>query len=239
VENIMSSKLFRTRQGTVLLGVAAAVLAAIALVVYLNQYRSNTNNKVVAAPVLVAQAAIAKNTSGDVIASSPHLVKPASISQSKIAAGAITNASELEGQVAVSDIAAGQQLTTADFAPASSTAVGIAGQLSRGQRAVVVPLDLPGQVGDQIAPGDTVDVWALINVTQTNGATTPVAREILQNMYVMNTNSNGNVTLRATPKQAGQLIYASGNDKIWLTLRPPHGSVTKTPTITPKTLLGG
>ena len=32
----MSSKLFTTRQGTVLLGVIAAVIAAIALIVYLN-----------------------------------------------------------------------------------------------------------------------------------------------------------------------------------------------------------
>ena len=37
MENIMSSKLFTTRQGTVLLGVIAAVIAAIALLVYLNQ----------------------------------------------------------------------------------------------------------------------------------------------------------------------------------------------------------
>ena len=43
-------------------------------------------------------------------------------------------------------------------------------------------------------------------------------------MYVLNTTSDGNVTLRATPNEAGQLIYASGNDKIWLTLRPPRGS---------------
>jgi hypothetical protein len=35
VDNIMSSKLFTTRQGTVLLGVIAAVIAAIALLVYL------------------------------------------------------------------------------------------------------------------------------------------------------------------------------------------------------------
>ena len=41
MENITSSKLFRTRQGTILLGVVAAVLAAIALIVYLNQYRNS------------------------------------------------------------------------------------------------------------------------------------------------------------------------------------------------------
>src|SRR6184192_78062 len=41
VDNIMSSKLFTTRQGTVLLGVIAAVIAAIALIAYLNHYRNS------------------------------------------------------------------------------------------------------------------------------------------------------------------------------------------------------
>ena len=94
-------------------------------------------------------------------------------------------------------------------------------------------------MGGQIAPGDTVDVWALINVTTSNGATTPVAKQILPNMYVLNTNTDGNVTLRATPEQAGKLIYASGNDKIWLVLRPPHGSVKNPTPITPNSLLRG
>jgi Flp pilus assembly protein CpaB len=231
VENIMSSKLFRTRQGTILLGVVAAVLAAIALIVYLNQYRNSVNSNAANVYVLVAQAPIQAGTSGDVIASS-HLVKPTPFAQSKAEAGAITNASQLQGQVAKKDIATGAQLTTADFTATSSG--GIVAQLPRGQRAVVVPLDSPGQVGGQIAVGDDVDVYAL--VTTASGA--PVVKEILQKMYVLNTDSNGNVTLRATPDQAGKLIYASGNDKLWLTLRPPHGSVSKPPLITSNALLG-
>ncbi len=237
MENIMSSKLFRTRQGTILLGVIAAVLAAIALIVYLNQYTNNANAKAVPVTVLVAQGAIAKNTQGDVIASS-NLVKPTSIAQNNVEAGAITSASQIQNQVAVNDIAAGDQLTTADFT-AKSIGNPVAAQLTRQQRAVVVPLDLPGQVGGQIAPGDTVDVWALINVTTSNGATTPVAKQILSNMYVLNTNTDGNVTLRATPEQAGKLIYASGNDKIWLVLRPPHGTVKNPTPIVPNSLLRG
>ena len=46
MENISSSKLFTTRQGTILLGVIAAVIAAIALLVFLNQYRSGANSTV-------------------------------------------------------------------------------------------------------------------------------------------------------------------------------------------------
>jgi len=232
VENIMSSKLFRTRQGTILLGVVAAVLAAIALIVYLNQYRNSVNQKATTIQVLVAQGPIPAGTSGDVLASS-HLVKPAGIAESKAEAGAITSASQLQGQVAAKDITAGEQLTSADFTATSSG--GIVAQLPRGQRAVVVPLDSPGQVAGQIAAGDYVDVYALI--TTASGA--PVVKLILPKVLVLNTDSDGNVTLMATPAESGKLIYASGNDKLWLTLRPQNGSVTKPPLITSKSLLGG
>ena len=228
MENIMSSKLFRTRQGTILLGVVAAVLAGVALIVYLNQYR-NSVNSVAQLQVLVAKNSIPQNTSGQVIASS-GLYTTEKIAKSQVQAGALTDPSEFAGQVAATDIVKGQQLTQADFTAPS----GLTSDLSPRQRAVVVPLDSPGQVGGQIVAGDSVDVYAL--VTAASGA--PIVKEILTNMDVLNTTSDGNVTLRASQKEAGQLIYASGNDKIWLTLRPPRGSGTKSPPITSSNLGG-
>jgi hypothetical protein len=47
------------------------------------------------------------------------------------------------------------------------------------------------------------------------------------------------VTLRATPRQAGQLIFASENDTIYLTLRPTVGANTKPPVITAGQVTGG
>ena len=64
MENIMSSKLFTTRQGTVLLGVIAAVIAAIALIVYLNHYRNSVNGNRDRSQVLVAKKLIQQGTSG-------------------------------------------------------------------------------------------------------------------------------------------------------------------------------
>jgi hypothetical protein len=60
-------------------------------------------------------------------------------------------------------------------------------------------------------------------------------------MYVMTAGTNGgNVTIRATPKQAGMLIFASSNAKIWLVLRPAVGSTTTVPpVITSSDLVGG
>jgi hypothetical protein len=60
--------------------------------------------------------------------------------------------------------------------------------------------------------------------------TRPIAKLLFQNMYVLGV-SGGNVTLRATPTQAGQIIYASSNDQIWLVLRPTIGANTKKPPI--------
>jgi Flp pilus assembly protein CpaB len=232
VENITSSKLFRTRQGTLVLGVVAAVLAAIALIAYLNHYRSSVNNTGTLS-VLVAKPLIPKGTAGDTVGSK-GLYQLTTIPQKEVQAGAFTSPASLTGRVALKDIYPGQQLTDSDF---GSAPTGLTGQLGKGQRAVVVALDSPSQVGGQISTGDYVDVWALVNV-QRGSQTVPVAHEILQKMYVLNSASGGNVTLRATPRQAGELVFASQNDKIWLVLRPAIGTVTRPPVITTNNLLG-
>jgi len=233
VENITSSKLFRTRQGTLVLGVVAAVLAAIALIAYLNHYRSSVNSGTVPVAVLVAKPLIPKGTAGDVVGSK-GLYQVTNIPQKEVQAGAFTNPASLTGRVALKDIYPGQQLTESDFGAAPT---GLTGQLARSLRAVTVELDSPSQVGGQISVGDYVDVWALINV-QKGGQTVPVAKLIMQKMYVLNSTSSGNVTLRATPAQAGELAFASQNDKIWLALRPTIGSLSKPPVITNTYLLG-
>jgi Flp pilus assembly protein CpaB len=226
VESILSNKLFATRRGTIMVGVAAAVLAAIALLVYLNQYRNSVNNGVQPISVLVAKSLIQKGTPGGVVGAT-KLFQVTSIPRDQVKNGAFVDPKTLTGKVAAVDIYPGQQLTAADFTIANT---GLLTQgLSRDQRAVVVPLDSPSQVGGQIAKGDRVDVWVSFTAQGANGVSRPVVREVLQNMYVLSAGTGGNVTIRATPKQAGMLIYASSNAKIWLTLRPAVGTTTKRP----------
>jgi len=238
VESILSSKLFATRRGTIMLGIAAAVLAAIALLVYLNHYRSSVNSGVQPMSVLVAKSLIQKGTPGDVVGST-KLFQVTSIPRDQVKNGAYVDPKTLTGQVATADIYPGQQLTAADFALANVNA--LTQRLARDQRAVVVPLDSPAEVGGQIASGDHVDVWVVLSAQAANGVSRPVVRQVLQNMYVMTAGTNGgNVTIRATPKQAGMLIFASSNAKIWLVLRPAVGSTTTAPpVITSSDLVGG
>jgi Flp pilus assembly protein CpaB len=232
VENIMSSKLFTTRQGTVLLGVVAAVIAAIALLVYLNHYRNSVNKPPV--DVLVAQKLIQKGTSGNVVRTTSGYYKVTSIPQKQVETGAILDPATLAGKVATTDISPGQQLSASDFGASSGS---IATSLNRDQRAVVIALDSPQAVGGQIAAGSHVDVWVTSTAQSTNGVTRPVARLLFQNMYVLGV-SGGNITLRATPTQSGQLIYAVENDGIYLALRPTIGTMTKPPVITATQVTG-
>ncbi|HXH96009.1 MAG TPA: Flp pilus assembly protein CpaB [Gaiellaceae bacterium] len=237
MENIMSSKLFTTRQGTILLGVAAAVLAAIALLVYLNSYRNSVNSKNQAISVLVAKSLIQKGTPGAIVGTT-SLYQVTSIPKKQVKDGAFVDPATLTGKVAATDIYPGQQLTASDFVAANPDA--LTQRLDRTQRAVVVNLGSPEEVGGQIASGDRVDVWVGINAQASFGVTRPIVRELFQNMYVMNAGTNGgNVTLRATPRQAGALIFASDNARIWLVLRPVNGSTqAKPPVVSVNDLLG-
>ncbi|MGZ4315019.1 MAG: Flp pilus assembly protein CpaB [Gaiellaceae bacterium] len=233
MENITSSKLFTTRQGTILLGVIAAIIAAIALVVYLNHYRSSVSPPPVS--VLVAKKTIPKGTSGDILAKSTSFYEVTQLPKNQVLSGAITDSSTLAGQVALTDINPNSQLTADQFGAAS----GVQYQLGPNQRAVVVDLGSPQSVGGQIGAGSLVDVWVTSSGQASNGVSQPIAKLLFQNTYVLGING-ANVTLRAeTPRQAGQLIYASSNDVIWLVLRPTIGTTPKPPVITAGAVTGG
>ena len=233
MENIMSSKLFTTRQGTVLLGVIAAVIAAIALIVYLDHYRSSVSQPPV--NVLVAQKLIQKGTPGEDIRTTGGYYKLMSIPEKQVESGAIVNPANLSGKVALNDIAGGQQLTAADFGAATGLANSLGG---RNERAVVVPLGSPQAVGGQITQGSHVDVWVTSDAQGGTGVSRPIAKLLFQDMKVLNV-TGGNVTLQATPTQSGQLIYASTNATIWLALRPTIGTKPKPPVISAGQVTGG
>lgn len=216
MDGIMTSKLFTTRQGTVFLGVIAAVIAAVALIVYLHQYRNSVNNNAASSSVLVAKGLIQKGTPGNVIGSN-DLSRPRKVSESTLDTpaftGAFVNPGELAGKVAVKDIFPGQPLTADDFGPATNS---LTQQLSPQERAVVIPLGSPQQVGGQIGAGSHVDVWWTPTASGDAKAATVL---LFQDVYVLATNG-GNVTLRTTPRQAGQVIFASQTGQVWFALRP-------------------
>jgi Flp pilus assembly protein CpaB len=242
MENILSSRLLTTRSGTLALGIGAAILAAVILLLYLAQYRDSVaaaNNPMT---VLVAKRLIQKGTPGDVVGGE-GLFSATTVPQAQLIESAIADPALLRGRVATADVYPGQQLTAADFAVAPSNAVGT--RLSRGQRAIALPVDAAHGLIGYIQTGDRVDVYAGFNTGQK-----PVMKMILSNALVLSAppvvaggvagSSAANIVLRADHQKAAELAFASDNGKLWFALRPAANAPTTPPSlVTVETLLFG
>jgi Flp pilus assembly protein CpaB len=250
----LAHKLFSTRGGTLLLAGIAAVLAAVAVLVYVKNYRSSVESGGQAATVLVAKTFIAKGTPGAVVAKE-HLFQATQIRESQLRTGAISDPASLAGRVAATDIFSGQQITASAFVVSAGT---VASQLTGAERAITIPIDAAHGLIGTTHSGDKVDVYAGFNVVPlgadgkpTGGTARAVLRLIVPNVPVIGVSGVGkngigssggasSVTLKATPVQASDLAFASDNGKLWLVLRPPSGGTTSPPNIvTVETLLLG
>jgi pilus assembly protein CpaB len=208
-------RILSTRSGTLAIGVLAAGVAALLLLVYLNRYRDNLKQQNAPVAVLVAKSLIQKGTPGDLIGTK-SLFQAASVPREQLKVGALTDPSTLHGLVALTDVFPGQQLTLSSFGAVRAGAV--ATQLREYERAVAIPVDATHGLIGAVQPGDHVDV--LVGINAGAGA---IIKTLLQNIPVLVT-SGSSLTLRVTDAQAGRLAWASDNGKIWVTLRPPAGA---------------
>jgi pilus assembly protein CpaB len=237
-----AQKLLSTRRGTTIAGAAAAALAGLILLVYLNQYRNSVNESGTKMTVLVAKSLIEKGTPGSVVGAK-ELFQTTEAPESQLKDGAITDPAAINGRVAVTDIYPGQQLTLGDFSSSTTNALGT--KLVDGWRAISVPLDSAHGITDQVEAGDHVDVFAGFNVVPlvgpAAGKAVPVIKVLMQDALVLESphHSNGgtgsgdesNVVLRAFRDQAAELAWAVDNGKVWIVLRPRAGSAAQKPAI--------
>lgn len=236
-----AQRLISTRAGTIAVAAGAALLAGISIAVYLNRYRHSVSSQGAPVTVLVANRAIAKGTSGDVVASQ-GMFTTATLRESQLRDGAFSDPAAIRGRVAVRDVYKGQQLTAADFVAGAAS---LSTSLTGNQRIVTVPLDTAHGLINHLQPGDRVDVFAGFNVAPVcscgSANSFPVIRRIMDNILVVDVtgggksgaavgqNNNTNVSLRMTDDQAGKAAFASDNGKIWLVLRPAANVKAQTP----------
>jgi Flp pilus assembly protein CpaB len=234
----IAQNLFSTRRGSVIAGVAAAVVAGIILLVYLHAYRNSVNSSRVQAPVLVAQQLIPKGTPGDVIGQT-HQFQVGSVPKNQLLTGALTDPSALAGRIALKDIYAGQQLTAADFAYAAPGALQTS--IADTDRAINISVDTQHGMIGQISAGDRIDVFFGTNTQGPNGGA--VVKLLLSNVLVLRApigGANGMYTLRVPEAQAAWLAWAADNGRLWFVLRPASGAKVEFPgLITARTLLLG
>jgi len=209
----LTTKISQSRGWTLILGIAAAALAAILLIVYLIQYRSSVNDSTAPTPVLVAKNLIPKGTSGTVIAEK-QLFQAATFAKDDLKVGAVADPAYLNGRVAIGDIFPGQQITTADLTAGLTDAIPT--QLSGIQRAVAIPPGGSRGLEGFVASGDRVDVYY-----QTGAQGGTILGLLAPNVLIMRASAGGTpVIIRADALLAQRLALAADTGTLWFLLRP-------------------
>ena len=221
MQDIFASRLFSSRRGTALLGLAAAVLAGVVLLVYLNSYRSSVRATEEPVTVLVARNLIEKGTSGNEVATK-QLYQAAEVAKDEIKLGAFTDSSALRGTIAAVDVYPGQQLTSADFTVQAVDSIPVT--LQGNERGISLALDETHGITGPLHAGDHVDVWTagdddgvplkllLADVTVLSAPATPTG------------GGGGNVVLQVNWWEVPRIASAFDAGSIWLILRPQSGA---------------
>jgi Flp pilus assembly protein CpaB len=222
-----------TRRGAFTVAALAATLAGLVLVVFIGRYKQDVNAGLAPAPVLIADRLIPRGTAANEVISE-KLFKATAVAEEKIPAGAVTQASEILGKVAVRDVLPGQQITTADFAVAAD---GIRSRLSKRERAIQIPIDKIHGLLTTLRPGDRVDILAAFKASSaTAGTGPPVLEPLVRDIRIMQ-NSGDSVILETTDQQGAKLAFAADNAQLWFLLRPPVGATDSKPaTVSQETL---
>jgi pilus assembly protein CpaB len=224
--------MFSTRRGAITTAIIAAVLAAILIFAFVSSYTKSGTSTPGSTPVFISSGFIPRGTPASVVASGQLLART-TVPSNRLRVGAISDPSVLKGEVAVTDIYPGQQVTASDFAAGN---ISIASQLTGINRAISIPVDTSHGMIGYVHAGDHVDVLASLSSGGGGSQVTTLA----QNVAVISApggggggvgggSSSGNIVLRVTPKQASALAYAADNGKVWIVLRPPLGAIGTAP----------
>ncbi len=236
-------KLTASRSGTLILGIIAAVVAAVLLVLYLKNYRDSVKSDVAPTPVVVATALIPKGTSGTIIAQR-HLFTTQAVPKDQLKAGAITDAAYLSGRIAAVDIVPSQQITAADLSTAITDTVQT--KITGAQRAIALPVNGPPGLVGTVQDGDHVDVYlqlgALLTLLERNVLVlkAPAGNSGGGALSSVNNTSGQGMILRVNSRQAARLAFADSQGALWYVLRPTVGAKQTPPSkITIQNLLSG
>jgi pilus assembly protein CpaB len=216
---------YRTRN--IVTAAALGLLAVVLVMVYVSKVRNNQDVGKKLVSVLIASHDIQAGTPGTTLQNGAFTTKR--VPERAAVPGALTSPTELRGEVATSNILAGEQASTRHFGPAAAS--GVRAQI-RGFARVIQLAGNPDQVLDgTLKPGDRVDV--LGTWTPTNCQTCKVSSVIVRNALVLATSANlpseGNssngsetkpIQLRLTDEEANAVFWMEQNGSWSLMLRP-------------------
>jgi Flp pilus assembly protein CpaB len=219
--NSVTERVSASRGWAIAIGIGAAVLAGILLLLYLERSRESVTGETAPTSVLVAKNLITKGTSGTVIGTK-ELYQVASLPAKEVKVGALTDPAYLNERVAVADILPSQQLTTADFTTETTTAVNT--KLIGGERGISISIDNVHGSLSQVAAGDHVDIYVAVGARNNGQALVKLFRPNVLVMAVPGQENSGNLVLRVDQKDAADFAYAADNMQFYFTIRPKSGA---------------
>jgi Flp pilus assembly protein CpaB len=220
--NSLTERVSASRSWAIGVGIGAAVLAGLLLLLYLNQYRDSVAGDNARSSVLVAKNLILEGTSGDVVAAKQNY-QVAEIQNKELKVGAVADPAYLNSRVATTDIYPGQQITTADFSSETTNAVDT--QITGTQRAISIDLDNVHGSLSQLKVGDTIDLYVSLGAAKSGQALVKLFRPNVMVLDVPAGGENeGNLMLRIQQQDAADFAYAADNTQIYFVIRPNAGA---------------
>lgn len=214
-----------SRSWAIALGVGAALLAAVLLVLYVNRYQSRATGANAPTPVLQATKLILKGTPGTLVAAQT-MYKPITVPRKEVEVGAIADPAYLAGRAAAVDIYPGAQLTAESFSADASLFV--ESQITGDQRGISVSVDNVHGSLSQLQPGDHIDLYIGLGGRTGGQAVVKLFRPDVKVLSVPGVDETGNLILQVKAKDAADFAYAADNTQLWFVIRPAAGA-TKTP----------
>jgi pilus assembly protein CpaB len=216
---------FAGRRTGIFVAVGAALLAGVLLYAFVQHSYKSTPVAATASTtssVVYATGFIPTGTPASQVAAGDGL-EQRSVATSQALAGAITESSQIAGEVATKAIYPGEQIVASDFSAGDAT---LGQYLAAGQIALEVPIDATHGLQGYVVAGDRVD---LLTASSSSGAgTEPTLASDVQ-VLAVGTGTNGtaqgsgsgSLVLAVSSALAPKIAYASDNGKIWVLLEPP------------------
>jgi Flp pilus assembly protein CpaB len=219
--NSVTARVSSSRSWAIAVGIGAALLAGLLLLLYLDRYRDSVAGDSARSSVLVARALILQGTSGDVVASDQRY-QVAEIQNKELKSGAVTDPSYLNGRVATTDIYPGQQITSSDFSSDTTNAVDT--QITGTERAISVSVDNVHGSLSQLEAGDRVDVYVAVGADD-EGASDEVRlfRPDVTVLAVPSQEENGTLMLKINTRDAAEWAFLADNSQMTFVIRPIAG----------------
>lgn len=219
--------------------IALAIAAFLGVYLYISGADKRAENKVSLVKVLVASDTIARGTSGKDASAHGQLVLQG-VPRANVPPNIVTDQTQVKDKYAAGAISPKQFITSDSFVSRSQAGGGAAaGQIQDKKNvAVSVQVGTDQAVGNQIAPGDRVNIMVLSD--DPDGKVKYVSY-LLQNAHLLAVGAqttaaapaqgangaapaapvgSGLLTFEASPVDALRIVSAAKNNSIWLTLNP-------------------